>query len=62
MAVIFFEAAVITLLSMRQKDYDDCVKRRGEAYAADRRKILKVLGPCLMILTGLALLADTIFY
>ena len=58
-AVVFFEALIITLLTMRKKDYDDCVKRRGEAYAKDRKKIIMVLGPSLIAFTGLAWLIAT---
>ena len=59
MALIFFEALVITILSLRKKDYANCVKLRGEAYARDRKKILTILGPSLIVVTGLAWLAET---
>lgn len=61
MGLIFCEALVITLLSLRKKDYENCLKLRGEAYAKDRRKILHTLGPALLILTGFAWLAETLF-
>ncbi|MCJ7542626.1 MAG: hypothetical protein MUO88_23500 [Desulfobacterales bacterium] len=59
MALIFFEALIITILSMSKKDYANCVKLRGEEYAMDRKKILNTLGPSLIVVTGLAWLAET---
>lgn len=59
MALIFLEALFITILSMRKKDYENCVKLRGEEYAMDRKKILKILGPSLIVVTGLAWLVET---
>ena len=59
MALIFFEALFITILSMRKKDYENCVRLRGEEYALDRKKIIKILGPSLVVVTGLAWLAET---
>ena len=59
MALIFFEALLITILSMLKKDYANCVKLRGEEYAMDRKKILMILAPSLMVFTGLAWLAET---
>ena len=61
MALIFFGALIITILSMRKRDYANCAKLRGEKYAMDRRKILKILGPSLIVLTGLAWLAEPFF-
>ena len=58
-ALIFFEALFITLLSVRKKDYANCVKSHGEEYAMDRKKILKILGPSLIAVSGLAWLAET---
>ena len=59
MALIFFEALFITILSMRKKDYENCVRLSGEEYALDRKKIIKILGPSLVVVTGLAWLAET---
>ena len=58
MALIFFEALIITILSFRKKDYAACARTHGEAYAADRKKLLRILGPSLLVVTGLAWLAE----
>ncbi len=58
MGFLFLCSIYIVILSRSEKDYENCVKLHGDEFANRRKRKLRILGPMLLVFTGVALLLD----
>ncbi len=51
----------MTIFSFYEKDFQNCVNQHGEEFAKKRKKILRILGPILIVFPSIALILDYFF-